>query len=349
MSEIVRPRSLRPAPKPANIAGMDRRVVFLLFDRMQSLDLTGPLEVFAMAGQATGRGYRPELVAHRAGPLVTSSGLTVIAERALGDCRGAIDTLVVVGGSGVHAAADEAPVLDWLRDAATRARRVTSVCTGAFLLARAGLLRGRRATTHWASCERLQMVYPDVEVQPDPIFVRDGNLYTSAGVTAGIDLALALVEEDLGRQVTLAVARRLVVFIRRPASQPQFSAGLAGQACANPALSELLAWISDHLEADLCVPALAERAFMSPRHFARVFSREVGTTPGRYVESLRLERVRMLLGTTNLQLEEIARRCGYGTVETLRRSFGRHEHLTPSQYRERHAAPPVAPGPRLVA
>ncbi len=234
----------------------------------------------------------------------------------------------------------------WLRLAARRCRRVCSVCTGAFLLARAGLLDGRRATTHWAACAALARNYPSIEVDPDPIFVRDGNVYTSAGVTAGIDLALALVEEDLGRQAALDVARSLVLFVRRPGGQAQFSAGLAGQAAQRPGVRELQEWIADHLDGDLSVGALAERSFMSPRNFARVFAKEVGMTPAAYVEALRLERARVLLETTDLLLEEIAARCGFGTVETLRRTFGRRLHVSPSDYRDRFAgaaAPNVIP------
>ena len=220
---------------------------------------------------------------------------------------------------------------------------------GAFLLARAGLLDGRRATTHWAACAALARNYPAVSVESDPIFVRDGNVYTSAGVTAGIDLALALVEEDLGRQAALAVARSLVLFIRRPGGQAQFSAGLAGQAAARPGLNELQAWIAEHLDHDLSVPALAERAFMSPRNFARVFANEVGVTPAAYVEAVRLERARTLLETTELQLDDVARRCGFGTVETLRRVFGRRLGVNPSDYHNQFlvtfsAVNPVAPG-----
>jgi transcriptional regulator GlxA family with amidase domain len=217
------------------------------------------------------------------------------------------------------------------------------VCTGAFLLARSGLLDHRRATTHWAACDALGRAYPTVTVEPDPIFVRDGNVYTSAGVSAGIDLALALVEEDHGRQAALDVARALVLFIRRPGGQAQFSSGLAGQAAARPGVRELQAWMADHLDSDLSVPALADRAFMSPRNFARVFTREVGSTPAAYVESLRVERARTLLETSDLQLEQVASSCGFGTVETLRRVFGRRLGVNPSDYRSRFAAADVIP------
>jgi transcriptional regulator GlxA family with amidase domain len=322
-----------------------RRIVILVFEGVQALDITGPSEVFSLAHRAAGRGaYEIELVSASGTPLRTSSGIQLVPDKTLEGCRGAIDTLLVAGGLGVQEAARDADLVAWLRMAARRSRRVASVCTGAFLLARTGLLEGRRATTHWASCEALQRNYPAVEVQPDPIFVRDGNVYTSAGVTAGIDLSLALVEEDLGRDSALNVARALVLFIRRPGGQAQFSAGLAGQAAAQPGIRELQSWIADHLEADLSVPALAERAFMSPRNFARVFSREVGMTPAAYVEALRVERARTLLETTEMQLEEIARRCGFGTVETIRRAFGRRLHVSPSAYRSRFARSGSATG-----
>jgi len=224
-----------------------------------------------------------------------------------------------------------------LRATAPRARRVASVCTGAFLLARAGLLDGRRATTHWAWCEELARRFPQVAVERDPIFVADGNVRTSAGVTAGMDLALALVEEDLGPRAALEVARQLVLFVRRPGGQAQFSAGLAAQAQHAP-LRELQAWMADHLDADLGVEALAARAHMSPRSFARAFRRETATTPAAYVEALRVERARLLLETTPAAVTEVARACGFGTVETLRRAFARRLGVAPAAYRSRFAA-----------
>jgi transcriptional regulator GlxA family with amidase domain len=325
-----------------------RRVVLVAFPGVQSLDLTGPSEVFSLADRAhtadlrtadpdPGHVYELELITRDGAPFSTSSGLTLTPDSGLDDCRGPIDTLVVLGGLGVRDAARDERLVAWLRLAAPRSRRVCSVCTGAFLLARAGLLDGRRATTHWAACDALSRNYPTLDVEPDPIFVRDGNVYTSAGVTAGIDLALALVEEDLGRQAALDVARALVLFIRRPGGQAQFSIGLAGQSAERPGIRELQLWMADNLQADLSVAALAERAFMSPRNFARVFSREVGTTPAAFVESLRVERARALLESTELQLDAIARQCGFGTVETLRRSFGRRVHVSPSDYRARFA------------
>jgi transcriptional regulator GlxA family with amidase domain len=209
------------------------------------------------------------------------------------------------------------------------------VCSGAFLLARAGLLDGHDATTHWSSCDELQRIYPDVRVDADPIFVRSGNVYTSAGVTAGIDLALALVEEDLGPQVARDVARWLVLFLRRPGGQAQFSAALASQRAEREPLRELQGWILDHLDEDLSVPALAERTHMSPRNFARAFKTEVGMTPGVYVETLRVERARTLLETAGDPVEQVALRCGFGTVETMRRVFRKRLGVSPGDYRER--------------
>src|SRR5438105_7394020 len=217
-----------------------RRIVVLAFPDVQALDVTGPSEVFSLADRAADdTAYTIELVAPDECPFRTSSGLTLTPHRAARASRGPIDTLLVAGGLGVREASREGRLISWIRSAAGRSRRVASICTGAFMLARAGLLDGRRATTHWAACEALQRRYPSIDVKPDPIFVRDGNVYTSAGVTAGIDLALALVEEDLGRRAALDVARSLVLFVRRPGGQAQFSAGLAGQAAERRSLREL--------------------------------------------------------------------------------------------------------------
>ena len=209
------------------------------------------------------------------------------------------------------------------------------MCTGAFLLAKAGLLDGRRATTHWAYCAAFARRYPAVTVEPDPIFVRDGNVATSAGVTAGMDLALALVEEDLGRDVALEAARHLVVFLQRPGGQAQFSAQLAAQVADRAPLRELQAWIPDHLDDDLTVPALARRARMSDRNFARAFRRETGMTPGAYVEAARVERARIALEAGDLPVEAIAHQAGFGTVETMRRAFRRRVGVSPIDYRTR--------------
>lgn len=315
-----------------------RRVVIVAFPRVQTLDVHGPAEVFTTATQLSGRdGYAVEVVATRAGPLPTSS-VALYPDRTIDRCRGPIDTLVVAGGLGVHEAARDKGLVDWLAAAARRSKRVTSVCTGAFLLARAGLLDGRRATTHWASCGQLALRHPEVEVESDPIFVRDGDVITSAGVTAGMDLALSLVEEDLGREVALETARWLVLFLKRPGGQAQFSAQLAAQMADREPLRELQQWLPDNLGEDLSVPALARRACMSERNFARAFREETGVTPASYVEMARVESARIALETGDLPVETIARQAGFGTVETMRRAFRRRVGVSPNGYRGRFSS-----------
>jgi transcriptional regulator GlxA family with amidase domain len=251
----------------------------------------------------------------------------------------AIDTLIVAGGLGTRAAVSDPALIAWLRRAAPRVRRLASVCSGAFLLAEAGLLDGRRATTHWSSCADLARRYPRVKVEPDPIFVRDGNVYTSAGVTSGMDLALALVEEDHGRELALAVARWLVLFLKRPGGQSQFSAQLSVQLASRQPLQELQAWIVENVHADLSVAALAARAGMSPRNFARVFTREIGVTPARFVETARVEAARRQLEDDGSQgVENVAAACGFGSAETLRRAFLRTLRVSPTDYRSRFQA-----------
>lgn len=315
-----------------------RRVAILAFPAVQILDVTGPSEVFAIADRLSSGAYAVELLAPEAGVLSTSGGLRLHADRGFRDCDGLLDTLIVAGGLGVRDALQDAELMQWLRAAASRCRRIASVCTGAFLLAEAGLLDGRRATTHWSACSALAKRHPAVEVEADAIFVGDGRIFTSAGVTAGIDLALALVEDDLGPTLALEVARMLVLFMRRPGGQAQFSNSLGSEAAKTTTLRDLQAWIADHLDGDLTVTALAERAFMSPRNFARVFASQTGQTPGRYVESLRLERARMLLQSGDRTVEGVAQACGYRTVETLRRSFSRRLGVSPGEYRKRFKA-----------
>jgi transcriptional regulator GlxA family with amidase domain len=312
-----------------------RRVVIVTFPRVQTLDVHGPAEVFTTASQLTDRdGYTVEVVASRAGPLPTSS-VALYPDRTIDRCHGPIDTLVVAGGRGVNEAARDEQLVRWVASAAKRSRRVTSVCTGAFLLAQAGLLDGRRVTTHWASCGELARRHPDLEVESDPIFVRDGNVVTSAGVTAGMDLALALVEEDLGREVALETARWLVLFLKRPGGQAQFSSQLAAQMADREPLRELQEWLPDNLDEDLSVPALARRACMSERNFARAFRQETGMTPAAYVELARVESARISLETGDLPVETIARQSGFGTVETMRRAFRRRVGASPNSYRGR--------------
>ncbi|MFI5317287.1 MAG: GlxA family transcriptional regulator, partial [Myxococcota bacterium] len=226
-------------------------------------------------------------------------------------------------------------LVDFLRRAAPRARRVASICSGTFLLAEAGLLDGRRATTHWAHCAELAKRYPRVAVETDPIFVRDGKLWSSAGVCAGMDLALALAEQDHGRELALTVAQWMVLFLKRPGGQSQFSVGLAAQATEHERIRELQAWAQAHLPADLGIAALAKRAAMSPRNFARVFAREVGETPARWVERARVEAARRLLEESDDGVDAVASRCGFGTAETLRRAFLRQLRVGPAAYRAR--------------
>ncbi|MCU1448935.1 MAG: cdhR [Acidimicrobiales bacterium] len=308
-----------------------RRIVVLAFAGVQSLDVAGPVEVFAAASAH----YEIEVVAPAAGMVRASSGLSLWAERCLAEVDGPLDTLVVAGGDGTTAVVADGGVLQAISRLAPQSRRVASVCSGAFVLAAAGLLDGRRATTHWGWCDLLASTFPSVTVEPDRIFVRDGNVWTSAGVTAGIDLALAMVEDDLGRDVALAVARRLVVFLKRPGGQSQFSAQLAGQLAEREPLGELQAWVADHLADDLTVERLAGRVAMSPRNFSRTFRREVGVTPARFVERVRVETARRLLEESAASVDEVAARCGFGTAETMRRSFLRSLRVTPSEYRNR--------------
>ncbi len=226
-------------------------------------------------------------------------------------------------------------LLKWIARASRSARRTTSVCTGAFLLADAGLLDGRRATTHWAYAAELQRLHPEVEVDPAPIFVRDGRVWTSAGVTAGMDLALALVEEDLDRDVALTIARHLVLFLRRPGSQSQFSATLLAQQPAREPLREIQRLVLENVAGEHTVEAMAARAHLSPRHFARAFTAETGVTPARYVERVRLEVARRRLEETGEPIGAIAQGCGFGTDETMRRVFLRVLQVGPAEYRRR--------------
>ncbi|WP_432196823.1 GlxA family transcriptional regulator [Streptomyces sp. bgisy027] len=315
-----------------------RTVLFVLFDAVQSLDVTGPLEVFMGAEQHAPGTYRIRTASLDGAPVRTSSGLTLVPDQALDDPLAA-HTLVVPGGQGTRT--PDPALVGWLREHGPRAERLVSVCTGAILLAAAGLLDGRRATTHWAYCDKLARDHPDVEVDPDPIYVRDGHVATSAGVTSGIDLALALVEEDLGREVALGIARHLVVFLRRPGNQAQFSAQLAAQTARREPLREVQRWINEHPDADLSVESLADRASLSPRHFARAFQAETGTTPGRYVDRVRLEHARRLLEDSTDGIEEISRASGYGTPEAMRRAFVKALGAAPAEYRRRFRPAPA--------
>jgi transcriptional regulator GlxA family with amidase domain len=312
-----------------------RRVLVLAVDGVQSLDVMGPVETFCDANDQVPGTYRIEVVGPTRDGHITMSNALKLGVDPLPEPPPRIDTLVVAGGAGARRASEDPALLDWIARASRRARRTTSICTGSYLLAAAGLLNGRRATTHWNYCAVLAQRYPEVEIDPDPLFVRDGDVWTSAGITAGIDLALALVEEDLGAEVALAVARLLVVFFKRPGGQSQFSGALSVQQAARPALRELQAWIAGHLDEDLSVAALADRAGLSERSFARAFRAEVGQTPAVYVETLRVERARALLEDGAEALDAVARAAGFSSAEVLRRAFHRRVGVSPAAYRER--------------
>jgi len=326
---------------------MNRRITLLAFEDVQALDVVGPLEVFAQAnrfaaecGAAGMPAYEIEIVAAHAGALRTSAGFSLVAARGLAEHPGGINTLLVAGGAGVHRAAADPQILAWLRAQAPHCRRVGSICTGTFVLAAAGLLDGRRATTHWRSCALFAERHPQVRLEPDAIAVRDGNVYSSAGVTAGMDLALALVEEDGGRHLPLAIARNLVLYLRRSGGQSQYSAHLAGAAARTPPIQAVQGWILANLTQPITVPALAERAGMSPRNFARVFAADLGLPPGQFVERARVDQARRLLCAEDTAIEGVAGRAGFPTAEAMRRAFLRHLGVTPRDYRARFSDSP---------
>jgi transcriptional regulator GlxA family with amidase domain len=265
--------------------------------------------------------------------VMANCGLRIIAHRTFREVRGKIDTLLVAGGNAIEQNEINPQAVRWLKKMAPRIRRVGSVCTGAMLLARAGLLDGRRVTTHWNWCHTLVTRAPRATVESDPIFVRDENVYTSAGVTAGMDLALALVEEDHGSRLALQVARNLVLYLRRPGGQSQFSAALSLQLTDRKPLRDLEAWVLDNLHKPLTVPLLAERVAMSPRNFARVFTKEMKTTPAKFVERLRVEAARRRLEESQNSMETIASECGFGNVNSMRNVFQRTLKIAPGQYR----------------
>ena len=315
-----------------------RRVVFLAFPQVVLLDLAGPWEVLSLANQLTDGSppYALELVNGGSSEMIVSNGgISMAGNRNAGNCRGAIDTLIVP-------AADLTLTTDppnrstvVLQRLANHSRRVVSICGGAFFLAAAGLLDGRKATTHWRGTDELAARFPEIDVQADSIFVKDENIYTSAGVSAGIDLALALVEEDVGRALALNCARNLVVFMRRPGGQSQFSATLKSQHSERNSINELISWAADNLASDLSVESMARRVHMSTRNFSRVFRSEVGQTPAAFVEELRVEAVRRRLEETDESLDAISTICGFGSADSMRRSFQRVVNVAPNDYRRR--------------
>lgn len=326
--------------------GRGRRVVMVTHDAAHVLDVVGPLEILTGAGLFLPEGPAPydiRLVAHRAGPVSTTSGLTLTADLSLDEAAAdpaPIDTLMIAGGHGTTAALDDTALIGFVREAATRARRVVSICTGAMILAEAGLLDGRRATTHWWWCPILERRYPQVQVERDALFLRDGKIWTSAGVTAGMDLALSLVEADWGHDIALQVARYNVMFMMRPGGQSQFSAHLVAQKARDPAINATLEHVLANLGDPLTVTQLAARAGQSERTFARRFKQETGLTPAAYVEAARVEAARTALETAKTGIEQVARHTGFQNAERMRRAFHRHLGISATDYRDRFRRAP---------
>lgn len=314
----------------------------LAFPGADLLDITGPLDIFAGANTLLPRtqsglpAYEVELVAQKVGPVETSSGIKLVAERRYVDLECSdIDTVMIAGGLSFEKAVNDHQLLDWIGYKAVCARRLASICTGAFLLAEAGILDGRRATTHWAFSESLAQRFPKIEVEPDALFIRDGNIYTSAGISAGMDLALSMIEEDYGREIALMVARIFVLFLKRPGGQSQFSVQLAMQQSESPVMQDLQKWLLDNLSTDLTVEVLAKRASMSPRNFARVFKAEFQVSPAAFVESARLDAARRSLEDSDQNIETVSITCGFKSPDRMRRSFLRHVGVSPQDYRKR--------------
>ena len=308
-----------------------RRVVITGPPPVQILDVAGPLEVFSNAP-----GYDVQLVSPNGErSLRTNRGLHLAGAVPFNELSGAIDTLIVAGGPGAESGVHDPELIAWLAKVAPGCRRVASICTGAFLLAEAGLLDGKNAVTHWKFCDRLELEYPKLTVRRNPIYLRDGSVYTSAGITAGIDLALALVEEDHGHSISLEIARFLVMFLVRPGGHAQYSHMLSHQAGASQPLRELQVWMLEHLRADLTVESLAERLGVSTRHFTRVCLRETGLNPGRFVDRMRVEAAQQVIDSSNKGLKEVADECGFSSAEAMRRAFTRVLGVTAAEYASR--------------
>jgi transcriptional regulator GlxA family with amidase domain len=314
----------------------------LIWPGCDVVDVCGPTDAFFYAKYwlvrfgKTEPGYQCDIIAAAPGPVRTTCGIELVATHGYSDIADGLDTLVVAGGAEAEQAGEDPSLVECVRAVAPKARRVASICTGAFILAAAGLLHQRRVTTHWLYSELLARAYPTIDVDSSLLFARDGNIYSSGGITAGIDLALALVEEDHGREVALAVARTMVVFPRRPGGQSQFSAYVTyREAVKRPEIQELQTWMLGHPAEDLSVQALADRMRMSPRNFARLFRSEIGETPAQFAERARADAARCKLEQSALPVESIAEQCGFGNAERMRRTFQRLFDINPHDYRAR--------------
>jgi transcriptional regulator GlxA family with amidase domain len=325
-----------------------RRILLLAAPGTQILDLVGPYQVFVRAAEiiAVHNGgepvYQVEVITTEPGLLQTNCGIRLEGHRTYRQIRRPVDTLLIAGGGAVEDGVEDPKLVEWLRQISAQTRRIGSICTGAFLLAQAGLLDNRRATTHWKYCEAITRQYPSVKIDPDPIFVRDGNVYTSAGVTAGMDMSLALVEEDFGSAIALEVARELVLYLRRPGGQSQFSAALALQSSEKEPFRELGAWVLEHLNRNLSVEELARHVGMSSRNFARLFRQEMSMTPAKFVETFRIDTARRRLQESSASLGTIATSCGFRSADRMRSAFNRVLGVSPGEYRQRFQGKHVA-------
>ncbi len=310
-----------------------QKIAFICFDRFQSLDLTGPLEVFNYAQREGKPIYSLQTYSLRGGTIKSTSGLEIQTKRFTP--LSGNDTMVVIGGAGVYDAIEDKPFIRYIQTQAKKVKRVVSICSGAFALAEAGLLNGKRATTHWNVADRFIERYPQVNLEPDAIFIREGNIFSSAGITAGMDLSLSLVEEDVDRPTAMHIARMLVIYYRRLGGQSQFSEQLQTQTLDTKKFGKLLEYVRAHPNQDLSITSLALKSAMSERNFSRRFTDEIGISPGKYIERVRLNTAKHHLENTNMGLDVIAQKSGFNSGEILRRLFKRHHGINPSEYRKR--------------
>ena len=319
-----------------------RHISMVAYDNAGLLDVTGPLDVFHYANEViskelvtSAKAYETQILAKEKGPVTMSSGITLVANNSYLSPQPPTDTLILAGGNGAEKVSHDPGLITFVRQMTPRVRRMASICTGSFILARAGLLDRKKATTHWSASERFKTDFSTIAVQPDKIFTKDGHVYTSAGVTAGIDLALHLVEEDFGRKAALAVARILVVFMKRKGGQSQFSSHLTAQTNMAGPLGKLLRWIIHHPREQLTVRALAAKAAMGERNFSRVFVKETGVTPAKFVEQVRINKAASYLENMTIPMEQVADLSGFGSAEKMRRAFRRNLNVLPGKYRNR--------------